>query len=222
MSHEHRRDFKNAIFEQFARIPKALAAPKRLELIDLLAQGERTVEELANEAAMSVANTSQHLQKLRAAHLVEVRREGLYAYYRLASTDVFALWQSVRSVGEAQLAEVNRVVKTYRNDREALEAISITELRVRLDQGGVLLLDVRPEVEYRAGHILGALSVPIDELAERLDSLPEGDVVVAYCRGPYCVYADEAVALLNTRGFVAQRLAQGFPEWQAAGLPVSH
>ena len=222
MTSKDGRSFKDALFEQFARIPKALAAPKRLELIDLLAQGERTVEELANETAMSVANTSQHLQKLRAAHLVDVRREGLYAYYRLASPEVFALWQNVRGVGETQLSEVGRVVETYHNDRGALEAISVAELQARLAQGSVLLLDVRPEVEYRAGHIPGALSMPMDELAERLDGLPKGEGVVAYCRGPYCVFADEAVALLKARGYAAQRLAQGFPDWQAAGLPVSY
>jgi rhodanese-related sulfurtransferase len=170
---------------------------------------------------MSVANTSQHLQTLKGAHLVDVRREGLYAYYRLASSDVFTLWQVVRRVGEAQLAELDRIVETYLSDRDTLEGISIHQLQARLEQGEVLLLDVRPAAEYRAGHIPGARSVPISELAERLDSLPSDQEVVAYCRGPYCVFADEAVALLGEQGYRAARLTEGFPEWQAAGLPVS-
>lgn len=222
MNNETHRAFKNALFEEFARLPKALSSPKRLELIDLLAQGERTVEALAHEAGMSTANTSQHLQTLKAAHLVEVRRDGLYGHYRLASPDVFALWQVVRRVGETQLAEINRVVQTYVSDRDALEGISIRQLQARLEQGEVLLLDVRPEVEYRAGHIPGARSVPIGELAERLDTLPAGQEVVAYCRGPYCVFADEAVGLLRERGVQAKRLTEGFPDWQALGLPVGH
>lgn len=220
MNREGHRAFKSALFEQFARLPKALSSPKRLELIDLLAQGERTVEDLARETAMSIANTSQHLQTLKAAHLVDVHRKGLYAYYRLASPEVFRLWQAVRRVGEAQLAELDRVVQIYLSDRRTLEELSISQLRERLEQGEVLLLDVRPEVEYHAGHIPGARSIPIDELAERLATFPVDQDVVAYCRGPYCVFADEAVAFLREHGYRAQRLTQGFPDWQAAGLPV--
>lgn len=220
MNTDTHRTFKDELFEQFARLPKAMASPKRLELIDLLAQGERTVDELARETAMSVANTSQHLQTLKAAQLVSVRRDGLYAYYRLASPDVFALWQAVRRVGEAQLAELDRIVETYLSDRGALEGLSVHQLQARLEQDEVVLLDVRPQTEYQAGHIPGARSIPISELAERLGSLPKGQEFVAYCRGPYCVFADEAVALLRKHGLQATRLREGFPDWQAEGLPV--
>jgi rhodanese-related sulfurtransferase len=215
------RAFKDELFEQFARIPKALGSPKRLELIDLLAQGERTVEDLAHEAHLSVANTSQHLQTLKAAHLVAARREGLYAYYRLASSEVFTLWQAVRGVGKRQLAEIDQVVESYLGDRSALEAVSMRDLSTRLGRDEFLLLDVRPEAEYRAGHLPGARTIPVGELPARLKELPIDQEIVAYCRGPYCVFADEAIALLRDRGYQAARLAEGFPEWQAAGLPVS-
>jgi rhodanese-related sulfurtransferase len=214
------REFKDRLFEQFARVGKALASPKRLEIVDLLAQGERTVEEIARETAMSVASASQHLQALKGARMVEARREGLYAYYRLADEDVFRTWQAVRALAESRLAEVDRVVETYLEDRDALEAVDATELMERLSEGSVVVLDVRPEEEYRAGHVPGALSVPVDSLEAALQSLPKGKEIVAYCRGPYCVFSDEAVGLLSTRGFRASRLTEGFPEWRAAGYPV--
>lgn len=175
---------------------------------------------LASETGMSVANTSQHLQTLRAAQLIAVRREGLFAHYHLASPDVFALWRALRGVGETHLAELGRVVETYLSDRAAMEGVSIHELQSRLELGDVLLLDVRPESEYRAGHIPGARSIPLAELAGRLEGLPAESEIVAYCRGPYCVFADEAVGLLRERGFQAKRLTEGFPDWQAMGLPV--
>ncbi|MCI0569509.1 MAG: metalloregulator ArsR/SmtB family transcription factor [Myxococcaceae bacterium] len=214
------RQFKDALYGQFGRIGKALGNPHRLELVELLAQGERTVEALARESGLSLANASQHLQVLREAHLVEARREGLYAFYRLASPEVSAVVRSMRRLAEAHLAEVDRLVATYLKDRDSLEAVERKELLARLREGHVTVLDVRPDEEYRQGHIAGAISIPVDALEARLKELPRGREVVAYCRGPYCVYADEAVRVLRARGRKARRLADGFPEWQAAGLPV--
>jgi rhodanese-related sulfurtransferase len=214
------REFKDRLFEQFARIGKALASPKRLEILDLLAQGQRTVEEIARGTAMPVANASQHLQALKAVRMVESRREGLYAYYRLADEGVFRTWQAVRALGETRLAEIDRVVATFLEDRDALEAVGTTALMKRLSDGSVVVLDVRPEEEYRAGHIPGALSVPVDALEAALQTLPKDKEIVAYCRGPYCVFSDEAVRALSARGYRASRLTEGFPEWRAAGYPV--
>lgn len=220
MDAARKRAFRNQLFEQFARIGKALASGRRLELLELMAQGERTVEELARESGMSVANTSLHLKALRQAQLVDVRRQGLYAYYRLASDRVFALWQSLRELGDSQLAEVQRIVTTYLQDRESLAAIGSDELVRRLQESSVIVLDVRPETEYRAGHIAGARSIPVSELQARLREIPKGKQIVAYCRGPYCVFADEAVELLRSSGRTAVRLESGFPDWKARGLPV--
>jgi rhodanese-related sulfurtransferase len=215
-----KRVFKDQLFEQFARIGKGLASGRRLELLELLAQGERTVEELAAESGMSVANTSQHLKALREAQLVAVRREGLYARYRLANEQVFALWQALRDLGSARLTEIRQIVETYLTDREILNGITCVELQQRLKNRSVVVLDVRPEREYQAGHVAGARSIPLTELRTRLKELPKRKEIVAYCRGPYCVYADEAVALLRLRGRKATRLETGFPDWKAQGLPV--
>jgi rhodanese-related sulfurtransferase len=220
MNNAAHREFKDRLFEQFARIGKALASPKRLEILDLLAQGERTVEEIARETATPVANASQHLQVLKGARMVEVRREGLYALYRLANDGVFRTWQAVRDLGETNLAEVDRMVETFLEDRNALEALGAAALMERLSDGNVVVLDVRPEEEYRAGHIPGALSVPVDVLEAALQTLPKDKEIVAYCRGPYCVFSDEAVTLLRSRGYQARRLAEGLPDWRAKGLPV--
>ncbi len=214
------REFKDRLFEQFARVGKALASPRRLQIVDLLAQGERTVEEIARETDMSVASASQHLQALKAARMVEARREGLYAHYRLADEDVFRTWHAVRALAESRLAEVEGIVETYLEDRDALEAVDAAELMGRLSDGSVIVLDVRPEEEYRAGHIPGALSVPVDALEAALETLPRDREVVAYCRGPYCVFSDKAVAFLRTRGYRARRLRQGLPDWRAGGMPV--
>jgi rhodanese-related sulfurtransferase len=216
---EH-REFKDQLFGQFARVGRALANPHRLELIDLLAQGERSVEDLAREAAMSVANTSRHLQELKSARLVEVRRQGHYGYYRLADEGVYGVWRAIRGLGEARLAEIDRLVGTYLTDRESLEAVSADELLSKTRDEGVVVLDVRPEEEYRAGHIPGAHSVPVERLEAYLEDIPTAREVVAYCRGPYCVFSDEAVALLRSRGYRARRLKEGLPDWRAAGLPV--
>ena len=215
------RAFKEQMYAQFARLGKALASPARLELLDLLAQGERPVEALALEAALSLANASAHLRVLHQARLVERRKEGLRVYYRLADPAVYRLWSALRQVGERQLAEIDRLVATYLTERETLEALSRDELRQRLAEGTVAVVDVRPAVEYRQGHIAGARSIPVDELAARLDELDPAQEVVAYCRGPYCVFADEAVALLRDRGYAATRYAEGYPEWAAAGLPIA-
>jgi rhodanese-related sulfurtransferase len=214
------REFKDRLFEQFARVGKALASPKRLEIVDLLAQDERTVEEISKETEMSVASASQHLQALKAARMVEVRREGLYMHYRLADEDVFRTWQAVRALAESRLSEIDGVLEAYLRDRGALEAVDATELLGRLSDGSVIVLDVRPEREYRAGHIPGARSVPIDALEAALQTLPKDREIVAYCRGPYCVFSDEAVALLRSRGYRARRLRQGLPDWRAAAMPV--
>ena len=214
------REFKDRLFGQFARIGKALSSPRRLEIVDLLAQGERTVEEIASETSMSVASASQHLQALKAARMVEVRREGLYMHYRLADEDVFRTWQAVRALAESRLTEVDGVVESYLKDRDALEAVDASDLMERLIEGSVVVLDVRPEREHRAGHIPGARSVPVDALEAVLQTLPKDREIVAYCRGPYCVFSDEAVALLRSRGYRAHRLRQGLPDWRAAGMPV--
>jgi rhodanese-related sulfurtransferase/DNA-binding transcriptional ArsR family regulator len=214
------RAFKDRLYTEFATIGKALASPHRLELLDLLGQGERSVDELAQEAGLSLANASAHLQVLRQARMVESDKRGLQVVYRLGAPDVFQLWRTLRDLGTARLAEVDRLVETYIADRASLAAVDIDQLRALLTEGGVTLLDVRPTLEYRQGHIPGARSVPVDELERRLAELPRDREVVAYCRGPYCVYSDEAAELLQRHGFTVRRLDEGFPEWRAAGLPV--
>src|SRR5437870_1208946 len=214
------RAFKDRLYAEFATIGKAMASPHRLELLDLLGQGERSVDELAQEAGLSLANASAHLQVLRQARLVESDKRGLQVMYRLGAAEVFNLWRTLRDLGTARLAEVDRLVETYVADRASLEPVDIEQLRRLLAEGGVTLLDVRPALEYRQGHIPSARSIPVDELARRLAELPREREVVAYCRGPYCVYADEAAELLQRHGFNVRRLVAGFPEWRAAGLPV--
>src|SRR5260221_9573471 len=220
MEKQQKRAFKNQLYEQFARIGKALRGAYRLELLEVVAQGEHSVEALAQETGMSIANASQHLQVLRAAQPVEVRREGVYIYCRLADERVFSLWQAMREVGEARIAEIERIVQTYLHERTLLQPISAAELRQRLSEGDVILLDVRPVEEYQASHLPGALSMPVPDLEARLPELPREKEIVAYCRGPYCVFADEAVALLQANGYNARRLEQGLPDWRALGLPV--
>ncbi len=214
------RDFKDALYGQFARLGKALASPHRIELLDLLAQGERTVEALAGESALSVANASRHLQVLRAARLVDARKDGLYVRYRLSGDDVHALVRVLRSLAAERLGDVDRIVRDFLGDRAGAAPIAREDLLARARAGSVLVIDVRPALEFEAGHVAGAVSVPIAELERRLGTLPKGREIVAYCRGPYCVYADEAVALLRSKGLRARRLQDGFPEWAAAGLPV--
>jgi rhodanese-related sulfurtransferase/predicted transcriptional regulator len=211
---------KRKLYGELSRIGKALASANRLELLEILAQGERTVELLSREADLSISNASQHLKVLREARLVESRKDGLFVYYRLVAPEVFELVQSMRQLAEQHMAEVERLVRSYFRNRDELEPISREELVRRAKDGMVIVLDVRPVEEYRAGHIPGAISVPVDELAERLAEIPRGREVVAYCRGPYCLMAHTAVDKLHARGRRARRLIEGFPEWRAAGLPV--
>lgn len=214
------RLFKDRLYGQFARIGKALGNPHRLELIELLAQGERTVDALATESGLTMANASQHLQALREAGLVESRKEGLFVHYRLADPAVFELSKSVRTVAERRLADLERLVRDHFGDRSDPEPVPMKELLERVRKGDVVILDTRPAHEFAAGHIAGALSVPVEDLQERLRKLPKTKEYVAYCRGPYCIYADRAVELLRKNGRRARRLTDGFPEWKAAGLPV--
>ena len=214
------RTFKDGLYAEFAVLGKALANAHRLELLDLLAQGERSVEELAREAALSLANASAHLQVLRRARLVEAEKRGLNVVYRLSGPEVFRLWRTLRDVGSARLAEIDRLVVNYFTDREELEAVDKEELLRLITDEAITVIDTRPEVEYEQGHIPTALSVPVEKLTGQIVQLPRDVEIVAYCRGPYCVYSDEAVRILHQSGFEARRLDEGFPEWRVAGYPV--
>ena len=211
---------KVALFDALASVARALGSGRRAEIVDLLAQGERSVEEIANEISQSVANTSQHLQVLAGAGLVRSRREGTRIFYRLGSERVGDLWAAVRDVAVRHVAEVNQLADEYLGERDGVEQVSAAELEQRLARGDVVVLDVRPEVEYRAAHIAGARSAPLDSLASLAPRLPRRREIVAYCRGPYCVYADDAVRQLRGYGLKARRLDVGLPEWRRAGLPV--
>ena len=211
------RALKAQIYTQFARVSKATASPQRLELLDLLVQAERTVEALAAATGQPVANASHHLQVLKQARLVESRKDGLYVYYRLASPQVAVYLQCLRALAEQQLDEVADVVRRYLHHRDEFAPVSRAELTALLERGDVLVLDVRPPEEYRAAHIRGAISVPVKELAD----LPPGQRIVAYCRGPYCVYSYQAVSILRAHGFDARRLVDGLPEWRSAGLAIA-
>ena len=214
------RTFKDGLYAEFAVLGKALANAHRLEILDLLAQGERSVEELAREAALSLANASAHLQVLRRARLVEAEKRGLNVVYRLSGPEVFRLWRMLRDVGSARLAEIDRLVENYFTDRGELEAVNKEELLRLITDEAVTVIDTRPEVEYEQGHIPTALSVPVEKLTGQIFRLPRDVEIVAYCRGPYCVYSDEAVRILHQSGYKARRLDEGFPEWRDAGYPV--
>ena len=216
------RDFKDRLYGQLARLGKALSSPHRLEMLELLAQGERTVDSLATEIGLSLANASQHLQALRQAALVESRKDGLFVHYRLVDPDVFELSKVIRSVAERRLAELDRLVYEHFGNRADAEPVPMDELLKRARSKQVVILDTRPVSEYIAGHIPGALSIPVDDLHRRLKELTKGKEYVAYCRGPYCIYADRAVEMLRANGRRARRLVEGFPEWRAAGFSVSH
>ena len=215
------RDAKDALFDAFAEMAKALASGRRAEIVDVLAQGERSVEELASEISQSVANTSHHLRALARAGLVTTRRDGNRIFYALASERVAELWSALRDAAADHVAGLDRLAAAYLGERDGVEVVNRGELAARLRRGEVIVLDVRPGPEYEAGHIRGARSVPVTELRRHLRVFPKDAEVVAYCRGPYCVYADEAVRLLHKRGFQARRLEDGFPEWKRAGLPVA-
>jgi rhodanese-related sulfurtransferase len=212
--------FKHDLFAQFARVGKALSSGNRLEILEFLAQGERSVDELAAVSGLSVANTSQHLQQLRLAGLALSRKEGLKVYYRLSGDDVIALLDALRAVAERHLADVERLVNTYLTVKDSLEPIPREELLARVEQGLVTVLDVRPPLEYAAGHVPGAVNIPLAELENHLKELDPAQEVVAYCRGPHCILAFDAVARLRENGLTARRLEDGFPEWKQAGLPV--
>lgn len=214
-----KRPLKQELYNLFAHVANAMSNPHRLELLDLLVQAPRTVEELAREANLSIANTSQHLQRLKQARLVFDEREGVYIRYRLADPAVARLWLELRHVAEKQLAEVERTLDAYRNRRHEFETISASELRARMRKQNIVLLDVRPRIEYDSAHLPDAVSIPLDELEKRLNELPKRKTIVAYCRGPYCVYADQALELLEARGWKVARLEEGVAEWKLAGLP---
>jgi rhodanese-related sulfurtransferase len=211
---------KDALFDAFAEVAKALSNGRRAELIDVLSQGERHVDELAAEIHQSVANTSFHLRALAAAGLVTTRRDGTRIYYRLASERVGDLWAATRDVAAAHHDQLDQLVRDYLGDRSRLDHVGREELAARLVDGDVVVIDVRPQAEYAAGHIAGARSVPIERLAATINDLPAQLEIIAYCRGPYCVFADDAVRLLRRRGRRARRLEDGYPEWQRARMPV--
>jgi rhodanese-related sulfurtransferase len=212
---------KDALFDAFGSVAAALGSGRRAEIVDVLAQGERSVDEVALEIGQSLANTSHHLRVLARAGLVRSRREGTRVVYRLASDRVGELWAAVRDVAASHVAEVTVLAGEYLGERGDVESVSAAELANRLSRGEVVALDVRPELEYLAGHIAGARSAPLDELAARVSELQGQGEVIAYCRGPYCVYADDAVRIMRNRGLQARRLDVGFPEWRRAGLPVA-
>ena len=215
------RAFKDAIYEQFARIGKAVSSPKRLELLDLLCQGPRTVEVLAKESGLTVANTSQHLQVLRAARLVETEKEGQYVIYRLADQNVCEFFRAMRVLAESRLAEVEQIKRRFLEGREGMEPVDRKALLERVRKGAVTVLDVRPKEEYHAGHLPGAISIPLKELQLRLSDLPRDQEIVAYCRGPYCVLSIQAVELLRSRGFKAVRIEEGIQDFRAMGFHIA-
>jgi len=214
------RNPKLALFAQFAAVAKSLAHAHRLELLEQLAQGERSVEVLADRTSLSIANASQHLQHMRRAGMVVNRRDGKFVYYRLADDAVLDLFAAIRRIAEHNVAEVERLIRSYFNDRDALEPVSREELLRRSSAAAIIVLDVRPEDEFALGHLPGAVNMPLRALEARLSELDPSREVVAYCRGPYCVLSYEAVAALRARGFTARRLEDGLPEWRAAGLPI--
>ena len=219
MSSDH---FKQDLFTQFARVGKAMSNGNRLELLEFIAQGERSVEELSKVSGLSVANTSQHLQQLRQAGLVASTKRGLKVFYRLSGDDVIDLFNSLRNVAERHLADVQQLVNTFLTVKDDLEPIPATELLDRVKDGLVTVLDVRPAEEYRSGHVPGAINVPLSELEAHLNQLDAGQEVIAYCRGPHCVLAFDAVEQLRQKGITAYRMEDGFPEWKSAGLPIEH
>ncbi len=215
------RDFKDALYAQFARIGQAFASPKRIEILDLLSQGEKTVEMLGEETATPIKNTSAHLRVLRQAHLVETRRDSTYVYYRLADDAVVSMLRALESLGHGRLADVRLVVQQYLDGRDQLAAVTLKDLRRLMRDTDVTVLDVRPVDEFLAGHLPGAQSIPLAELKRRLRELPAGREIVAYCRGRYCVFSLDAVTLLRKHGFRARRAEAGFPDWKDAGLRVA-
>lgn len=217
-----KRTFKNKVYQQLANIVKAMSNPHRLEILELLAQGQFSVAEIAGETKISVANASQHLQVLKQAQLVSTRREGNHIYYQLAGESVYKAWKSLRDLGIERVAEIERIIRQFRESRKSLETLSSAELAEKMQREEVTIIDVRPKHEFDEGHIAGALNVPVDDLSDKLNELPKDQEIVAYCRGPFCVFADDAVGMLREKGFNAKRLDEGFPEWMLDELPVEH
>ena len=216
----NKRQFKDKVYGELARITKSMANPHRMEIIELLVQGEASVEQIAEQTNLPIANASQHLQVLKQAQLVEINRQGNFIFYRLANSNVFKAWKALRDLGVERISAIEALVNEFRKSKFDFERVTIDELIQKLDTGKVTVLDVRPESEYRQGHIANALSIPFDELSKRLKELPKRTEIIAYCRGPFCVYADEAVAMLTQAGYKAKRLSDGFPEWKLQELPV--
>jgi rhodanese-related sulfurtransferase/DNA-binding transcriptional ArsR family regulator len=216
----NKRQYKDKVYSELARITKSMANPHRMEIIELLAQGEFSVEEIAEQTNLPIANASQHLQVLKQAQLVDINRQGNFIFYRLSNDNVFKAWKALRDLGVERIVAVENVVKEFRKSKFDFESVTIAELIEKIDSGRVTILDVRPESEYRQGHIANAVSIPIEELSKRLKELPKRTEIVAYCRGPFCVYADEAVAMLAKAGFKAKRLTEGFPDWKVQDLPI--
>ncbi len=214
------REFKDLIFQQFANIASAFSSPKRLEIIDILLQGEKDVETLSKQISATFANTSRHLQILKNTRLVESRRNGVRMYYKLSDEKVFKCWKELQSLAENRVAEIRETVRDFLNERNAMNAISKEELWSRIQSNGVIVLDVRPEEEFSSAHIPGAISIPLSELRERLNEIPHDREIIAYCRGPYCVLSPEAIKILRDEGYVASRLEDGLPEWREAGFSV--
>jgi rhodanese-related sulfurtransferase/DNA-binding HxlR family transcriptional regulator len=215
------RAAKEALFDAFGAVAKALASGRRAEIVDVLAQGPRSVEEIAHEIDQSVANTSHHLRLLASTGLLRTTKDGTRVIYRLAGPSVLAMWRSLREVAVEHVGELENLARDYLGDRDGLEPIPREELKRRMKTGDVVVIDVRPEAEFAAGHVAGARSIPVAELVKRLKEIPKSKEIVAYCRGPYCVFADDAVRLLRRKGYRAARLQDGFPEWKDAGLPVA-
>jgi rhodanese-related sulfurtransferase len=215
-----KREFKDRVFLELAKVSTALGNPKRLEIIDLLAQGGKTVERIALETGTSIANTSKHLQVLKAGNLVEVKRNKNFIIYSLSGDKVVEIWSLLRDFGAERIAEVDKVVRDFRRGKVDLESVTIDELLERLETDEVVLLDVRPEEEYKSGHIANALSIPIEQLASRLQELPRNKEIIAYCRGPFCVFADDATEFLLNHNYKSKRLREGYPDWKLKGLPV--
>lgn len=216
----NKREFKDKAYSELAKVTRAMGNPRRMEIIDLLAQGPFSVEKIAGQTNLSIANASQHLQVLKAARLVEISRKGNFVFYQLASEKVFHAWRALRELGFAQNAEAEKLIRDYHKSSHQLEPVSMEELQEKIASRDVIVLDVRPNEEYQRGHIEQAVSIPIEELGRRMEELPKETEIIAYCRGPLCVYADEAVNLLKEKGFEANRLNEGYPDWKAMGFPA--
>jgi rhodanese-related sulfurtransferase len=215
-----KREFKDKVYGELAKITKSMANPHRLEIIELLAQGEFSVEQIAEQTSLTIANTSQHLQVLKSAQLVDITRKGNFIFYRLANSNVFKTWKALRELGVERIATIEKLVKDFRKSKFDFATVSIDELVQKIELDNITILDVRPESEYDRGHIANAVSIPINQLKERLKELPKRIEIIVYCRGPFCVFADEAVAILTKAGYNATRLEEGFPDWQLQNLPV--